>query len=123
MTQQKKNKILIVDDEVQLLDLLKMEFEDEGFEVRIAENVDDAVVHLSQFTPEIVLSDLKMPVKSGKVLCDYVKENHPEIQFIFMSGYVEGDDSEIKDGTHFFQKPFSLQSVVSQVKANLLEEK
>lgn len=117
------NKILIVDDEIQLLDLLKMEFEDEGFEVRTAESVDDAVLHLQEFSPQIVLSDLKMPVKSGKVLCDYVKENHPDIHFLFMSGYVEKDDEEVRGAQHFFQKPFSLQNVVSQVKASLQEEK
>jgi DNA-binding NtrC family response regulator len=116
-------KILIVDDEVQLLELLKMEFEDEGFEVRIAESVDEAIGNLADFRPHIVLSDLKMPVKSGKVLCDYVKDNHPDIQFLFMSGYVEKDDDQIKDGRLFFQKPFSLQNVVSQVKASLQEGK
>lgn len=115
-------KILIVDDEVQLLELLKMEFEDIGFEVFVAENVDQAIDSLTENEPNLVLSDLKMPARSGKELLEYIKENHPKIRFLFMSGYAEKGDEEVQKAEHFFQKPFSLQTVTDQVSAMLLKK-
>lgn len=112
-------KILIIDDEVQLLELLQMEFEDAGFMVRTAENVDDAIDILNSDCPHLVLSDLKMPCKSGKDLLNYIRENKPEVRFLFMSGHAEIGDPEMAEAEYFFQKPFSLQSVVSQVKVLL----
>ncbi len=114
-------KILIVDDEVQLLELLKMEFEDFGFDVFVAESVDKAIESLEENHPHMVLSDLKMPDKSGKDLLHYIKENHPKVRFLFMSGYAEAGDEDVAEAEHFFQKPFSLQSVVKQVRSMLIK--
>lgn len=116
-----KTKILIVEDEDMLLELLEMEFQDAGFDVKAANSIDLAIEYVDSFQPHIILSDLKLPVKSGKDLLNYVEENHPQIQFCFMSGYVEDDDEQVS-GKHFFQKPFSLQSVVSQVKELVIEK-
>lgn len=122
MSASQKFKILIVDDEVQLLELLKMEFEDYGFEVFLAENVDDAIKILDEETLHLILSDLKMPARSGKELLTYTKENHPQVRFLFMSGFTEAGDEDIAKAEHFFQKPFSLQTVVNQVKSMLLPD-
>lgn len=110
-----KTHILIVDDETQLLDLLRMEFEDNNVRVTTAENVDDAIAAIEKEKPFLVLSDLKMPGKSGKELLDYIKENHPDVHFLFMSGHTEKGDVDVAEAEHFFEKPFSLQTVVDEV--------
>jgi two-component system response regulator GlrR len=107
--------ILIVDDEVQLLELLRMEFEENNVRVTTAESVDEAISAIENEKPFLVLSDLKMPVKSGKELLDYIKSNHPDIHFLFMSGHTEKGDAQIEEAEYFFEKPFSLQTVVDQV--------
>lgn len=113
-------KILIVDDEVQLLELLKMEFEEYGFQVYVAENVDNAIEILDKEELKLILSDLKMPARSGKDLLNYTKENYPKVRFLFMSGFSEAGDEDVAQAEYFFQKPFSLQTVVNQVKSMLL---
>ncbi len=115
----KSTKILIVDDEVQLLELLQMEFEEDDFLVKTAESVDAAIEIIKVDCPHLILSDLKMPCRSGKELLAYVRENHPEVRFLFMSGHAESSDPDVSGVEHFFQKPFSLQSVVEQVKSLL----
>ena len=107
--------ILIVDDEVQLLELLRMEFEENNVRVTTAESVDEAISAIEKEKPFLVLSDLKMPVKSGKELLDFIKENHPDIHFLFMSGHTEKGHIDVAEAEYFFEKPFSLQTVVDQV--------
>lgn len=107
--------ILIVDDEVQLVELLKMEFEDSNIKAKTAFSVDEAIASIEEEKPFLVLSDLKMPGRSGKELLDYIKRNHPEVHFLFMSGHTEAQDKDVQEAEHFFEKPFSLQSVVEEV--------
>lgn len=111
------HRILIVDDEIQLLELLQMEFEEGDFEVQIASTVDEAILKLESWTPDVILSDLKMPHRNGVELLDFIKNQYPKIPFIFMSGHAEEDDEGVVDAQFFFQKPFSLATVVDQVRS------
>lgn len=58
-------KILLAEDDIQLIDMYKRKFELEGFEVHIAEDGQAALDQLETFTPDIILLDIMMPKVNG----------------------------------------------------------
>ena len=65
-------KILIVDDEADIIDLLKTCFEAQGYLVLTASNGDEAISKLSQ-NPDLILLDVMMPGKSGFEICHQIR--------------------------------------------------
>ena len=59
--------VLVVDDEEDLREILRFELEDQGYNVLEAKGVDDAIATLSQNNIDIIVSDIRMPEKSGQV--------------------------------------------------------
>lgn len=74
-------RVLLVDDEKTVCEVLKMQLVDEGYEVEVAFDGKDALEKLSQFQPDVVVSDVMMPITNGIQLCQKIKEN-PETRFI-----------------------------------------
>lgn len=68
-------KILLAEDDIQLIDMYKRKFELEGFEVHIAEDGQAALDQLDTFTPDIVLLDIMMPKVNGLEVLKNVREN------------------------------------------------
>jgi len=80
-------KVLIVEDDRALAEMYKMKFEDEGFEVRHAEDGVDALIKVKEFKPDIVLLDVMMPKKEGTEVLVELK-NDPvlrDIPVIFLT--------------------------------------
>jgi CheY-like chemotaxis protein/HD-like signal output (HDOD) protein len=82
-------KILIVDDEEQILETLSRSFSDTGYETITANNGLDALKLLEQEQTDLVISDMKMPLMDGYQLLSKVKEKYPQIIRISLSGYAE----------------------------------
>lgn len=61
----KKQKILVVDDEENIRLLYKLDLEDEGYEVEVAESGEAALEKLKSFSPDLITLDIKMPGMSG----------------------------------------------------------
>ncbi|GAB4434486.1 MAG: response regulator [bacterium] len=61
----KKHKILVVDDEENIRLLYKLDLEDEGYEVEVAESGEAALEKLKSFSPDVITLDIKMPGMSG----------------------------------------------------------
>ena len=68
-------KILLVDDEVELCDLMAFQLRDEGYEVTQAYGMNEATELFTQADPDVVLSDMQMPGGSGLDLVIHLKEN------------------------------------------------
>jgi len=68
-------KILLAEDDIQLIDMYKRKFELEGFEVHIAEDGQATLDQLDTFTPDIVLLDIMMPKVNGLEVLKNVREN------------------------------------------------
>ena len=64
-----KKKILIVDDEPDILDVLKYNLEKEGYEVAQAKNGNKAISKANDFRPDLILLDIMMPKKDGFEVC------------------------------------------------------
>lgn len=113
--------ILIVDDEEDLLEMLKFEFEFQGFNVNLATGGDQAFLHFKENDIDVVLSDIRMPSGDGISLLKHILEVSPKTPFFFMSGYSEisEEDALKKGAAAYFVKPFDLPAIVERIKASV----
>jgi DNA-binding response OmpR family regulator len=117
-------KILIADDEPNIVTALEFLLQRSGYEVLIARNGDEALKALESARPDLVLLDIMMPVKSGYEICKRIRER-PEwahIKIIMLSA--KGRDAEVNKGMAmgadlYVTKPFSTRELVDKVKGLL----
>ncbi|MBV7271338.1 response regulator [Clostridium sp. PL3] len=83
----KKNKVLFVDDEIQVLNSIKRSTLEEDFETFIAANGEKALELMEQNEFCVVVSDMKMPGMDGLTLLKKIKERHPDVIRMVLSGY------------------------------------
>lgn len=124
---QTKN-ILIIDDEPDILVMLKKMMERAGFNVRLAVNGEEGLRSFYEYTPDLVITDIIMPEKEGLEIIREMKKQQPALKIIAISGGGRiSAESYLETASHFgasriFQKPFSQSEIVSAAKA-LLETK
>lgn len=112
--------ILVVDDEPDIRNLVKEILEDEGFQVEVAEDAEQARIQHETFHPDLVLLDIWMPGVDGiTLLKQWKEENLLLMPVIMMSGHgtVETAVEATKVGAYdFIEKPLSLAKLVLTVK-------
>jgi CheY-like chemotaxis protein len=80
-------KVLIVDDNIALTGLLKEVLETEGdYNIKTAENGEAGYKTFLKFKPDVILTDIEMPVKNGLDMVKDIREHDPDIKTIYMSG-------------------------------------
>jgi len=102
-------RLLIVDDEPRMCQILTIAARKWGYEVRTAENGVAALGQLDEFCPELVISDIKMPAMDGETLLRHLKTRLPDTQVILMTafGTVKGAVEAVKAGAFdYILKPF-----------------
>ena len=109
-----KNKILVVDDESAIRELLLLALVQNGYEVTTAKHGQYAllVIDKGEFIPDIVLTDVGMPVLDGVGLAHQLRTRNIGTEIIFMSGGDLGShtESELKEySPYLLFKPFSLK--------------
>ncbi|PXW89780.1 two-component system response regulator VicR [Streptohalobacillus salinus] len=114
-------KILVVDDEKPIADILKFNLEKEGYEVICAYDGDEAVELTHQENPDLLLLDIMLPKLDGNEVCREVRKTH-SMPIIMLTA----KDSEIDKvlglelgADDYVTKPFSNREVIARVKANL----
>ena len=121
-----KKKVLIVDDDQDLVDLIQDGFERDGrFDIRTANNGFDAGMGVKEFRPDVVVLDVMLPDINGQEVCQRVR-NDPTmdtVKILCISGMVEQD--KVKDlmaagANEFMQKPFAIDDLVTRA-LSLLE--
>jgi len=88
-------KILVVDDEKNILKLYKAEFEDEGYTVVTANSGAEALEVFSNQNPDIVTLDILMPDMDGIHVLRLMKEKNPRIPIIMLTAYDYRDDFSV----------------------------
>ncbi len=83
-----KPRLLIVDDEQAIRDMLKRHFCYLGYDIQTASDGQEAVEKLNETKIEVVISDIKMPRKDGIELLRYIRDNFPMVRTIMVTGYV-----------------------------------
>ena len=113
-------KILIADDEPNIVTALEFLLQQNGYEVYIARNGDSALKLVEALQPDLVLLDVMMPVKSGYEVCQRMRERAEwrHIKIIMLTA--KGRDVEMSKGLSigadlYITKPFSTQELVAKI--------
>jgi excisionase family DNA binding protein len=120
-----KRKVLIVDDDQELVELLTDVFDRDGrFDIRTANNGFDAGMLVKEFRPDLVVLDVMLPDINGKEVCQRVRkdENLQSVKIICISGMVEQDKiAELKaaGANDFMHKPFNVDRLLDRACALL----
>jgi DNA-binding NtrC family response regulator len=113
------NKILVVDDEIGIRELLSEILFDEGYEVHVAENAAQARAFRDTTEPDLVLLDIWMPETDGvSLLREWVEQDLLTMPVVMMSGHgtIETAVEATRIGAvDFLEKPISLQKLLSTV--------
>ena len=114
-------KIMIVDDDPDILDVLKITLEGEGYEVTEAPNGEEALGIIKKRAPDLLITDFKMPKMSGDKLCEILKEDiliqHMPIIMLTGKGEVTDKVHGINAGADdYMVKPFEPGELVARVK-------
>ncbi|MFM2416440.1 MAG: hypothetical protein RL385_1163 [Pseudomonadota bacterium] len=119
-------RILVVDDEQVIREILADFLSMEGFWVRTAEDGSAALVELSRNQYDLVLSDLKMPVMGGLELLKAITEHTPNVVTVIMTGFgtVETAIDAMKKGAYdYILKPFKVEEVVHTIRRGLEKQR
>jgi two-component system, cell cycle sensor histidine kinase and response regulator CckA len=119
--------ILLAEDEPQVRKLAREMLEMSGYKVIEAETAGDALIIAEKQGDNIslLLTDVVMPIMSGKELADRVQKAKPKIKVLYMSGYtanVIAQEGILDGSTNFMQKPFTLSRIAKKVREALDRE-
>jgi len=115
-------RVLVVDDEKFIRDILADFLGMEGYYVRTAEDGSSAVTELARTSYDMVISDLKMPKMGGLELLKEVSRVHPDTLTVIMTGFgtVETAIDAMKRGAYdYILKPFKVEEIVHIVQRGL----
>jgi DNA-binding response OmpR family regulator len=117
-------KILIVDDEVNIVISVEFLMKQAGFEVAVARNGQEALEQVAGFQPDLILLDVMMPKINGFEVCRRIRENPTwqDIKIVMLTA--KGREVEVAKGLAlgadtYVIKPFSTKELVAQVKVIL----
>lgn len=113
-------KILIIDDELSILEILKWMLEDKGHKIQTTNNIVEGLEIIQASKLDLVISDIQMAQGSGIELLDRCKEQGIDIPIILMSGFFNLPKSEIieKGARDILTKPVDfdkLDEVIAQI--------
>jgi DNA-binding response OmpR family regulator len=114
-------KILVVDDDLNICDVLKMYLENEGYEVKTANEGSEAITAFKIYEPDLVLLDIMLPRKDGWQVCREIREmSSKPVIMITAKGEVFDKVLGLELGADdFIVKPFDMKEVSARVKAVL----
>src|SRR6476660_9583145 len=116
-----KRKVLLVDDDPDLVEMMSKVLEDDGrFEVRIAGNGFDAGMMVKEYRPDLIVLDVMLPDINGKEVCLRVRADQTleDVRIICISGMIEDDKiQELRDAgaNDFVKKPFDVENLVDRI--------
>ena len=115
-------KVLVVDDEQNISDLIKVSLKFQGFEVETADNGDDAVALARSFRPDAFILDVRMPGMDGFTLLSRLRAEGHEAPALFLTAK-DGVEDRIHGLTigadDYVTKPFSLEEVITRLRVIL----
>jgi len=115
------HKILIVDDEVSICDLLKINLEAEGYNVRYSNDGIEALQKIEDFKPDLLILDLMLPGMNGLEICKTVTSKRP-IPIIMLTAKSDLVDKILGlelGADDYITKPFHVREILARVKALL----
>jgi DNA-binding response OmpR family regulator len=120
----KKNKILIVDDAVDTVELLKKRFQSEGYETAEAYNGEEGLKQVTEYNPDLIVLDIMMPKIDGYEVCQKLKkdENTKYIPILMLTakGEIEHKVKGLDIGADdYLSKPFDYKELSARIRSLL----
>jgi DNA-binding response OmpR family regulator len=115
------NKILVVDDDLNICEVLKLYLENDGYDVKCAHDGVEAIDVFKVFEPDLVLLDIMMPKKDGWQVCREIREQSAK-PVIMLSAKGEVFDKVLGlelGADDYILKPFDMKEVAARIKAVL----
>ncbi|MEC7985850.1 MAG: sigma-54 dependent transcriptional regulator [Myxococcota bacterium] len=106
----KRSRLLVVDDELSIREILQILFERDGYEVYLADSAEAAIRILEKNRIDLVLSDLNLPQLSGIDLLRLMREKYPKVVFVMITAYGSNESAveAMKLGaSNYVLKPFN----------------
>ena len=117
-------KVLIVDDEPNIVISLEFLVKKEGFTVAVAADGEEALAKVAEFSPDLILLDVMMPKKSGFEVCEALRADPARVGLLVVMLTAKGRETEVAKGLAigadaYVTKPFSTKDLVTRVKSML----
>lgn len=118
------HRVLIVDDEPNIVISLEYLIKKEGFEVAVATDGEAALQQAADFVPDLILLDVMMPKKSGFEVCQALRADPAQAAVKIIMLTARGRETEVAKGLAlgadaYITKPFSTKELVLQIKSLL----
>jgi two-component system alkaline phosphatase synthesis response regulator PhoP len=119
-----QKKILVVDDEVDLVETIRFPLEMEGFNVLVSYNGEDALNQARKEKPDMILLDLMLPKLDGYKICRLLKfdERYKHIPILMLTAKTQEKDKLLGKETgadEYITKPFEIDELIKKVKKYL----
>ncbi|MBZ0263420.1 response regulator [bacterium] len=122
----KTPKILLIDDEEELVTTLVERLEIRGMEAEAVTNGHEGLERMHHGEFDVVVADLKMPGLSGLETIDILREKYPQVKIILITGHGRGSDEELDqklEGVdNILMKPFDINTLVEKIREVLKNE-
>lgn len=115
-------RILIVDDQPHVIRVLSLCLMRDGHQVEAAHNGSDALVRIRAAQPDVLLTDITMPVMTGRELCEAIAAELPQRRFpiLVMTSLTDRDERDwVRKlaGIEFLEKPVSPRAISERIRA------
>jgi len=117
-----KKRILIVEDEFGLQETLRDVFIMEGYDVKVAIDGEEGYQSFLEFKPDLIFTDVVMPKMSGIELVKKIRQTHPKMKVIYISGFLglknvkrDLNEDTLKYGYPCLAKPFRISAMLEMV--------
>lgn len=105
------NKILVIEDDILMVKILEFVLRKEGYQITIAKDGIEGLEKIQTFHPDMIITDIILPFKSGLEIISFVKENHKHIPVIVVSSMGEEERTVMEafnlGADDFVSKPFN----------------
>ncbi len=115
------NKILVVDDEISICDLIRVNLESEGYRVAVSQDGLDAIEKFKSFKPNLVVLDLMLPYLNGYEVCKKITLENP-VPIIMLTAKSDLVDKVLGlelGADDYMTKPFHMRELTARIKALL----
>lgn len=113
-------RVMVVDDDPHLLNLLELRLQEQGFAVTVASSAQQALEKVNDKIPDIVIADIMMPGMDGYELCERIRQNEKlrNIPFVFLSALADTQD-KVKGlrlgADDYLTKPFEFRELLARI--------
>lgn len=115
-------RILVVDDDKDILNILKLVLNMNGFEVMVTPNGEEALAKSVSYSPQLVLMDVFLSGTDGRDICNILKNNPrtKDIPVVMFSAHSNMQDIlEVCNADDFIAKPFDIAALVEKINLHL----